>query len=157
MVEEWIPIPEFEDYLVSSEGNIYSLKSKKFIKLQPNSDGYLGFSVWNNGKPKTLAVHKLVGNLFLEPVEGLLEIDHINRNLLDNRLCNLRRANRSIQVKNTIRYNAVGYKYITRHTQNIGYIVQVPNIKKKYFRTLDEAIKYRDSLIKDNLSTALSN
>lgn len=145
MEEEWVPIPDFEDYLISSEGRVYSLKSKKLIKLQSNPDGYATFSAGR----KTLLVSRLVGIVFLPTVEGKTEIDHINQNKWDNRVCNLRWADRSDQGKNRTVYNMLGEKYISKHNHSPGYILQI-NRKSKYYKTLQEAVEARDEFLATN-------
>ena len=147
MEEEWVPIPDFEDYLVSNRGQIYSQKTHRMIRLQENTDGYKCFSAWVNGGNKTLYVSHLVAQLFLPAEADKTEVDHINRDISDNRVENLRWANRSMQNKNKRCYNKTGHKYISKHIQAQGYIVKVYKTKSKYFKSLEEALSYRNSLL----------
>lgn len=63
----------------------------------PNNNGYL--RVCFNGK--SWYVHRLVGEAFLDKIEGKDEIDHLNRNPKDNRIENLLWKNRSENMLNT--------------------------------------------------------
>jgi hypothetical protein len=49
-------------------------------------DGYAARSIWEDGKCKRIWMHRVI----LQPESGIC--DHINRNKLDNRRANLRRA-----------------------------------------------------------------
>jgi len=45
----WCPIPGYEQYLISENGNIFSLKSMKILKKQLNRDGHPCVTLY--GKP----------------------------------------------------------------------------------------------------------
>lgn len=49
---------------------------------------------------KNYRVHRLLAETFIENPNGYKEVDHINRNRTDNRLQNLRWANRKMQADN---------------------------------------------------------
>jgi len=70
--------------------------------------GYAVSSRRHNGRDQTIFLHRLLLN-----VEKGLDVDHINRNSLDNRRCNLRIATRSQNLANSTfptRPNANGYR-----------------------------------------------
>lgn len=71
------------------------------------SGGYAKNDWWDNGKRKTILMHHLV----LPKKEGF-EIDHINRNPLDNRRVNLRYATHAQNIANSglRKINTSGYK-----------------------------------------------
>lgn len=91
---------------------------------------------------KTLLFHKLVK----ECPEGYV-IDHINRNVFDNRRENLRVTTPYVNLLNTSTYknNKCGYKGIKKRKK--GYEAQITVNKKEiylgYYHTLDEAIMVR--------------
>lgn len=72
-----------------------------------NKEGYAARCVWQNGQVATLYLHRVV----LGAPPGV-EVDHINRDRLDNRRCNLRLATRSQNARNCRRNNrnTSGYK-----------------------------------------------
>jgi hypothetical protein len=49
-------------------------------------------------------IHRLVGIYFIENINNYKEIDHINRNSLDNRVENLRWATRSQNTANRVKF-----------------------------------------------------
>ncbi|ATO12207.1 AP2 domain-containing protein [Bacillus velezensis] len=72
-----------------------------------SSDGYAARTVYNDGKFKTVRMHREIMN----PPKGFV-IDHINRDRLDNRRDNLRIATASQNIANSIKpsTNSSGYK-----------------------------------------------
>ena len=92
-MEIWKVIPGYEDYAVSSEGNVRSLKYNKIKELkQRNLElDYKLVSFRFKGKIKHFLVHRLVANVFLNlNLNSKMEVDHLNDNPADNRLINLK-------------------------------------------------------------------
>jgi hypothetical protein len=110
-MEQWKDIPGYEGlYQVSSEGRVRSLnrvnsKRKGRILLQSRkggskaTGGYCFIQLFS-GVAKSFYVHRLVAAAFIEPIEGKNTVDHINRDKLDNRVCNLRWASHADQALN---------------------------------------------------------
>lgn len=86
-----------EDLYVSSEGRVCSFRCSgpKFIKSQHQNAGYCIVRV----NKKVMTLHRIIANLFLTPVEGKTEVDHINRDKDDNRACNLRWVTRGENMR----------------------------------------------------------
>ncbi len=128
-------IKGFEDYLVTDTGRVYSLKSQKYLKQIYNRDAYLLVHLLKDGKAYTKTVHRLVAQAFIENIENLVEVDHINRVRDDNRVENLRWANRKSQMKNLDRTNNI--KSIKKNRGKT--IVEVINDEVSIgFRTINE-------------------
>lgn len=72
-----------------------------------------GYVVWRgllNGKKKTIRLHRLIIHADDDQI-----VDHINRNKLDNRKCNLRCTTQSVNMRNTERFeNAKCYYFDNR-------------------------------------------
>ena len=83
-MEEWRPIPDHEDYLVSNHGRIVSLKSG-LMKQSTNSRGYVIVSI--DGKSQRL--HRLIADVFILKPEGKDLINHIDGNKKNNAVSNL--------------------------------------------------------------------
>ena len=81
----------FSDYAANKDGDIYSLKKKKILNKNKDSNGYLYFRVYNKKleKSKSYYYHRFVYEVFKGPIPRCFEIDHINEIKSDNRLKNL--------------------------------------------------------------------
>lgn len=107
-----------------------------------DKDGYLIIKI----KGRQFKAHRLAWLLYYKEFPKQ-EIDHINRNRADNRICNLRDVSRSVNVCNTT-------KKINKSTGLAGvYISNAKGLKKKFtvsfksktyrFYTLEEAVEFR--------------
>jgi hypothetical protein len=87
-MEEWRIIIDFPNYSISNLGNIINNKTNKFMKPSIKG-GYYHICLINGAIKKTLKVHRLVGFAFIENSENKPEINHKNKNKLDNHIDNL--------------------------------------------------------------------
>lgn len=84
MVEEKILNILGIDYIISSDGHVYSTKNvgrgkyHKEIKQRKNADGYMDITVGPNTFRTTRKVHRLVAEAFIPNPENLPEVDHID-------------------------------------------------------------------------------
>ena len=76
-------------YLITNCGQIINIKRNHELKPRVHG-GYNAVVLYN----KKYYVHRLVGHYFLDNIKNEKYIDHINRNRLDNRSCNLRWVSR---------------------------------------------------------------
>ena len=76
-------------YGVTPEGEVYSYKSKKFLKLFYNGRGYLKVGLCKNGKVKNFYVHRLVTDAYLPNPNNLPQVNHKDENKANNCLQNL--------------------------------------------------------------------
>jgi hypothetical protein len=83
------------DYIVSSDGRIYSTKNvgrgkyHKEIKQRKNADGYMDITVGPNSFRTTRKVHRLVAEAFIPNPDNLPEVDHIDDIRDNNDVSNL--------------------------------------------------------------------
>jgi hypothetical protein len=86
---------EYGGYIITANGEVYSTKYNKPRKLKygwaKKKDTYLVTRLTNGkGKVKNFYIHRLVALAFLPNPNHCYGIEHINSNLHDNRLENLR-------------------------------------------------------------------
>jgi hypothetical protein len=132
MEEQWKPVVGFEGlYEVSDQGRVRStprevrfrrknrasyikLKAGTILKNCVTHHGYARVGLTNVAKDgyakvHTKVVHKLVMEAFVGPSHKGIEIDHLNRNKMDARLCNLeyvtKRENINRGLSGRLKYN----------------------------------------------------
>jgi hypothetical protein len=102
---EIVSIPDFPRYYISINGDVYSDKklAGKIIKLKPRpvTNGYLAVHLYNDKIHKTKTIHRIIAETFLYKDTEKSQVDHINGNVSDNRLDNLRWVTQSENMKNT--------------------------------------------------------
>lgn len=92
---------------------------------------------------------------FLMNPPANMQVDHINRNTLDNRKSNLRICTQQENANNKGNYknNTSGYKNIWYATHDKIWVCEIKRFKKKIFRksskNLEELVKLRDEFIKE--------
>ena len=99
-------------YAVTKDGQVWSYKSKKFLKPYKAYNGYLRVKLTKDGVEKNKRVQRLVLETYY-PIEGMddLEVDHIDFNIENNSLNNLRWLPK---MENCCRHknNESGYKKV---------------------------------------------
>lgn len=87
----WRPIKGYPDYSISNFGDVSSERFNKRIRLKPgkNSQGYYVVVLTKNKIRKTLRVHRLVAENFIENKHKKPQVNHIDGNKLNNQVTNL--------------------------------------------------------------------
>ena len=116
MVEEWRPIQDFPNYNVSNLGNIKNITNDKMLNPCVKG-GYYHISLVNDTNKQNFKVHRLIALAFIENPENKSDVNHKDKNKLNNHLSNLewmtRRENnihRCQGVKITCNKNKVLYR-----------------------------------------------
>lgn len=142
-------IPGFKNYAISEEGEVFSIKSRMFIK-QPIRKGYKTVTITNDaGKPITTGLHRLL-MITYKPIENpdQMQVDHIDCNKLNNDLDNLewvtKKENTHRAIKNGLYkedrvaipdevVNEVRLSYIPGQKGNRLALMEKFNLKKSMF------------------------
>ena len=132
--EEWRDIEQAKGaYMISNYGRVKGLERycknrfssfktrNRIRRLGYNKKGYPMISLSVDDKRVFVgAIHRLVANAFIPNPERKPQIDHINTNRLDNRVCNLRWATNKENAYNPITHEKVhrinGQKGVRHHT-----------------------------------------
>lgn len=92
MKKQWKYVKDFEDYMVSTEGKVISLKKPTPIMLKPNEDamGYVHYRLYHkDGGAKLFKGHRLVCQTFIPEIEGKDTVNHLDGDKKNNNVENL--------------------------------------------------------------------
>ena len=121
-----------------------------YVKNCPDKDGYLRVGLYKNGKEKKFSLHRIIAEILVENPENKPSVDHIDRNILNNRPNNLRWATKREQQNNQGVYstNTSGVSGVFWNKATNKWHVQLrENGEQKHFGRFadkDEAIKVRN-------------
>lgn len=117
MKESWQPVPGYTGlYEVSDQGRVRSLDRQvtqqnrwgssttyqlkgRLLRPGTQKNGRLYVNLSKNNLSWVVTIHKLVALAFIGPRPEDMEIDHVNGDFLDNRLCNLEYVTHQVNQK----------------------------------------------------------
>lgn len=81
-------IAEYPNYLISKSGNVVSIR-RMIVLRHDVSSGYCQVRLYNSNGHKTLKIHRLVSEAFLDNPAGLKYVNHIDGDRMNNDVSNL--------------------------------------------------------------------
>ncbi|MDR3575050.1 MAG: NUMOD4 motif-containing HNH endonuclease [Anaerolineaceae bacterium] len=93
--ERWRVLSSNKNYLVSDHGRVMRITRGKgtepgrVLKPGKTKDGYLKVELFNNGRPCSRYIHRLVVEAFIGEIPAGLEVNHISGQKVDNCIENL--------------------------------------------------------------------
>jgi len=146
-------IQGFPDYLIYEDGRVFSKKTRKFMKCNDNGRGYLQVS-FNLDKIYTHKIHRLVALHYIPNPNNYPQVDHIDRNTLNNDVSNLRWVDGSTncqnrKIPNTNTTGHMNISYVKSNQSNKPYLYKKTIRGKtfhKCFKTLEEAVAYKSTI-----------
>ena len=91
-MENWQPVKGYDGlYEVSDQGRVKSLKfgKERIMKTIKHTNGYLQVDLYKDGKKKTIKVHRLVAEAFIQNPQGLETVNHKDEVKSNNAATNL--------------------------------------------------------------------
>lgn len=125
-IEIWKPIKDFENYSVSTFGNIKNNITDKILKLNIK-DGYSGVCLKNKER-KSFKVHRLVALAFIDNPENKSDVNHKDKNKINNNVSNLewmtRKENNIHRCKDIVIKNPLKNKPVNRINKDTNEIIE---------------------------------
>jgi hypothetical protein len=115
-------IKKYPNYFVTEEGLVFSSKTNKFLKFSYDQQGYQRVGLYvGDYKSKTIKVHRLVAETFIDNIENKKDVNHIDGNKANNNISNLEWCTRSENIKHAFKN---GLKIVTQN--------QIDGVKKRF-------------------------
>ena len=86
---EWRKIKDFPNYSVSNYGEVRNDRKNTYMGYSFDAKGYYRVALSKNNKRYARRVHRLVAQAFLPNPENKEQVNHLDGNKLNNRVCNL--------------------------------------------------------------------
>ena len=152
--EEWKDINGYNgDYKISNYCRIKSFKQSKtdgkFIK--PNKHGVITLLLEN--KPKYFFQHRLCADHFISNPDNLPIVDHIDGNIFNNHVDNLRWVSHQQNTLNSkiAKHNTSGYKGVSYQKPDKLWVAswyeKIGKRKTKSFKSKEDAIEHRKKMV----------
>lgn len=145
-MEIWKDIDGFDNYEVSTFGNVRNKKTGHLYLNYDNGHGYLCVNVKIDKKQFNWLIHRLVAQAFIDNSDNKPEVDHKDGNKSNNNVNNLRWATSVENKYNTQRMRNAKHITKTKYGHNVQVYINGKRINK-HTRTMDEAIIIRDTLL----------
>ncbi len=139
-------IPGYPKYTINTDGTITShcKKNPRVLKQFLVKDGYFIVSLYSEvdgkKKKKTHRIHRLLAQCFLPTWNPSLQVDHIDRDKLNNSLSNLRMVNAKTNQENK---DSKGYRFLKNRNRKKPWQARIRIDGKQkslgYFATEQEA------------------
>ena len=115
-------IPNYFNYLITKNGQIWSKKRKRWLNPYLHLYGYKKIDLSNNQKRrKSFSIHRLVLETYIGKCPKGLECRHLNGIKTDNRLKNLCWGNHTENTFDSIKHNVHNFAKLTE--QNVRMII----------------------------------
>ena len=137
-IEIWKSIENFNNYEISTLGNIRNNKTNKILKPYLDNPGYLNITLSKNNIKKSFKIHRLVALAFIPNLENKLTINHIDKNKQNNCVLNLEWAT---MYEHNISKNK-GIFLNKTNSISINKINPVTNIVIDKYNSISEAAKW---------------
>ena len=142
--DEWKKLDDYSNYCIYKDGRVYSEICNRFLKPCDTGLGYLRCNLRNDTtkKQKLMRVHRLVAFLHIPNPNNHTEVDHIDRDKLNNNVANLRWVSSSENLINKSVSGTIPYRHIGHQKRDNCFRIHITRNKKSIFRKALSASKY---------------
>jgi hypothetical protein len=122
-------------YFITEDGNVFSGKTNKFLKVQVSTTGYKGIMI----KGKVFKIHRLVSIAFLTNTENYRCVNHIDGNKLNNNVDNLEWCSHSHNLQHAYDTGLRSAKNLRKYADDD--VSEIDRLAKLNYRNIDIAEK----------------
>lgn len=145
-MDEWKDIVGFP-YQINRDGIVMNKRTNRILKCYIDNVGYYQVTLCKDGNPRKFRVHRLLAIAFIPNPNNYPIVDHIDINRQNNNLSNLRWVSSQMNNCNTERIASTNHRYIQiSRCKTFRVVIAYKDIDKR-FKTIEEAIEYRNSII----------
>jgi len=150
----WYSIKDYNNYIISSNGEIINITTKKELKHETVPAGYKRVTLCKNGKTKRFTIHRLLAETFIENKNNKKLVHHIDGSRDNNDLSNLMWV--TTKEHHTL-HNGFSNKLMKINERN-KLKVDMLNMQGQYIKTFDYIGKAAEYLlIKNNKEVNRNN
>lgn len=120
----------FENYEISTKGNIKNTKTNRILKTRVNKRGYLKTNIMVDGKLKTVFPHRLVAIAFIENKENKEQVNHIDGNKTNNSVNNLEWVTGTENSRHAVKTGLIKTKKVKQFNLKNEFICEYNSIKE---------------------------
>ena len=150
-------IPNYENYIITDNGQVFNTKRNKLIKVQVDKDGYLYVQLWKNSEPKKFKMHRLIAMAFIPNPDNKPQVNHINGIKYDNSIENLEWVTQS---ENSIHAYKIGIKSVSEKQKQVSsdiFSKLVLNTENGiFYKNIEEAAKAYGKYSQQNIGLKIS-
>ena len=107
---EYKPIPGYEGYYyISKYGDIYSIRTGKYLKFKKSHNGYHCSQLNINGKAVEIRINRAVASAWIPNPNGYEYVNHIDFNIENNYYKNLEWCTHKQNMKHTLLKHKINY------------------------------------------------
>jgi hypothetical protein len=133
-MEEWCVINDYPNYSVSNLGNVMNNKTNKIMKLNVKC-GYYNISLKNGGNRKNMKVHRLVATTFIPNPENKSDLNHDDKNKMNNNISNLTWMTR----KENNQHKSVGLIYKSNKNKPVNRLDNITGEILEKYNSIEDA------------------
>lgn len=153
---EWRQVRGYEGlYEISDDGRIR--RNGKILSPTDNGNGYLIIGLMKNNKKKNHYIHRLVAEAFVENPSNYEVVNHIDFDKRNNdksnlewctQKMNIRHSSERMKKRRSYTKTNTGERYIYYRKSTHKYRLVISYKEYPSFDTLEEAVAYRDKLLR---------